>query len=468
MTAPDGFTIFKDEPLLSKENGKDVQMHFQRLHDAILHTRGDGGDKAECNTSTTENSAIGAMNRVGRDSSTADVGAERARTDEPSAKDFPHETKAKIRSGLWTVRGSEVIPKRVDAIWKDSKGGVRLARGEHTLIAGEPGLGKSQTVIAAGAAVTKAGYWPCGEGRAPLGSLIILAAEDSIEHTLVPRLIAAGADLSRVYFVQAAVTEDGKGRRTFNFQADLAKLKALIKDTSDAVLVIIDPVTAYMGKIDGHKNTDVRGVLAPLGELAQECNVAILSVTHFTKGTGSASTKAIDRIIGSIAFIAAPRIGFTVIADPDDPDRRLFLHVKNNISRAPQGLAFRIEQRIAGSDEKGDFVASCIGWESEIVEKTADEALRADGKNEQTATHDVTEFLTNVLASGPVKVKDIEKEARAACLLGPEQVIGQSKPFRSARKTLGIEPYQPKGEKAGGWFWALPVHSPEDAEHPRL
>jgi hypothetical protein len=286
MTAPDGFTIFKDEPLLSKENGKDVQMHFQRLHDAILHTRGDGGDKAECNTSTTENSAIGAMNRVGRDSSTADVGAERARTDEQSAKDFPHETKAKIRSGLWTVRGSEVIPKRVDAIWKDSKGGVRLARGEHTLIAGEPGLGKSQTVIAAGAAVTKAGYWPCGEGRAPLGSLIILAAEDSIEHTLVPRLIAAGADLSRVYFVQAAVTEDGKGRRTFNFQADLAKLKELIKDTSDAVLVIIDPVTAYMGKIDGHKNTDVRGVLAPLGELAQECNVAILSVTHFTKGTG--------------------------------------------------------------------------------------------------------------------------------------------------------------------------------------
>jgi hypothetical protein len=138
MTAPDGFTIFKDEPLLSKENGKDVQMHFQRLHDAILHTRGDGGDKAECNTSTTENSAIGAMNRVGRDSSTADVGAERARTDEQSAKDFPRETKAKIRSGLWTVRGSEVIPKRVDAIWKDSKGGVRLARGEHTLIAGEP------------------------------------------------------------------------------------------------------------------------------------------------------------------------------------------------------------------------------------------------------------------------------------------------------------------------------------------
>src|ERR1700730_6582256 len=104
------------------------------------------------------------------------------------------------------------------------------------------------------AAITTGGYWPCGEGRAPLGSVVILAAEDSIEHTIVPRLIAAGADLSRVYFVQAAVTDDGKGRRTFNFQVDLAKLKALVKDITDAELVIIDPVTAYMGKIDRHKN----------------------------------------------------------------------------------------------------------------------------------------------------------------------------------------------------------------------
>ncbi len=76
----------------------------------------------------------------------------------------------------------------------------------------------------------------------------------------------------------------------------------------------------------------MRGVLASLGKLAHECNVAIVAITHFTKGTGNASTKAINRIIGSIAFIAAPRIGFTVVADTDDSNRRLFLHVKNNIS----------------------------------------------------------------------------------------------------------------------------------------
>jgi hypothetical protein len=51
----------------------------------------------------------------------------------------------------------------------------------------------------------------------------------------------------------------------------------------------------------------------------------------------------------------------------------------------------------------------------EIVEKTADEALRANGKKEQTATADATEFLTKVLASAPVKVTEIENDARAAC-----------------------------------------------------
>jgi hypothetical protein len=96
------------------------------------------------------------------------------------------------------------------------------------------------------APITNGGCWPFGEGRAPLGSVIILAAEDSIEHTTVPRLIAAGADLKRVHFVQAAVAEGGKGQRMFNFQADIAKLKALIREIGDVVLVIIDPVTAYM------------------------------------------------------------------------------------------------------------------------------------------------------------------------------------------------------------------------------
>jgi hypothetical protein len=84
-------------------------------------------------------------------------------------------------------------------------------------------------------------------------------------------------------------------------------------------------------------------------------------------------------------------------------NRRLLLHVKNNISRSPQGLAFRLEQHIVASDEQGDFVGSCVAWEGEPVEKTADEALGGNGNREQTAKADAVEFLSKVLAAGPAK-----------------------------------------------------------------
>ncbi len=97
-------------------------------------------------------------------------------------------------SRLDTVRASEVRPENIDWLWQG-----RIARGKHTMIAGTPGTGKSQLTISIGAAVTTGGTWPCGEGRAPLGHVIILSAEDGVADTIIPRLgpLAAGADLSR-------------------------------------------------------------------------------------------------------------------------------------------------------------------------------------------------------------------------------------------------------------------------------
>jgi hypothetical protein len=113
-----------------------------------------------------------------------------------------------------------------------------------------------------------------------------------------------------------------------------------------------------------------------------------------------------------------------------------------------------LEQQVVASDDKGDLLGSCIAWEGEPVRGTADEMLGVDRK-EPTAKADAVEFLRTILADGPMKASEVEKEAQTACLLRDNQSISQSKPFRSARKELGIEPYQPKGQKAGGWFWAL-------------
>ena len=111
---------------------------------------------------------------------------------------------------------ADIEPEPVEWLWPG-----RIAIGKQTLIAGEAGLGKSQITTAMTAAVTTGGTWPCGEGRAPLGNVIIFSAEDGAADTVVPRLMAARADRQRVRLVSAVRAEDGKGRRAFNLQADL-------------------------------------------------------------------------------------------------------------------------------------------------------------------------------------------------------------------------------------------------------
>lgn len=241
--------------------------------------------------------------------------------------------------GLIISKASDVIPERIEWVWPG-----RVARGKHTAIAGDPGAGKSQLMISIVAAVTTGADFPCGEGQAPIGNVVILAAEDGIADTIVPRLKAAGADLDRVSIITAVRTANGNGTRTFNLQADLDELSKEIAALGNVVLVCIDPVSSYVGKVDSHKNAELRGVLEPLGRMAEETRVAVLSITHFSKGGAGASTNSLYRFIGSIAFVAAPRAAFVVMLDPDDKERRLFLHSKNNLAKPAQGLAFRLAQ----------------------------------------------------------------------------------------------------------------------------
>jgi len=351
--------------------------------------------------------------------------------------------------GLIVHRASDISIEPIEWLWPG-----RIAIGKQTLIAGEAGLGKSQVSNSIAATVTTGGDWPCGEGRAPNGSVLFLCAEDGMADTIVPRLTAAGASLQRVHIVSAVHAEDGKGRRAFNLQADLHLLERKIGDLGDVRLVVIDPISSYMGpKLDSHVNAAVRGVLEPVGELAARLRVAIISITHPPKGTG---TSAINRFIGSVAFVAAARSAFMVTRDPDDQTRRLFLPVKNNLAPIGAGLAFRLEQRMVGPLDKS-IVASAVSWDAEPVSVSAHDALRAtDNGNadKPSATNDAIEFLRIVLASGPLKVAEIEREAREACLLGETQALSQSMPFRSARKALKVE--TTKAGMSDGWIWSLP------------
>jgi putative DNA primase/helicase len=353
---------------------------------------------------------------------------------------------------LISHRASDIWPERIEWVWPG-----RLARGKVALLGGPPGLGKSQVTANMAAIVSTGGRWPCNEGNALLGDVLILSAEDGIADTIIPRLIAAGADMDRVRIVAAATKPDGTGRKTFSLKTDVDLLEELAREMGTVLLIIIDPISAYMGGADGNGNVETREVLEPLAEMANRLGIAVVAVTHLNKG-GAGGQSALNRFAGSIAFVAAARSAYLVIEDNDDENRRLFLQAKNNLGPKGKGLAFRVEQRLI----PGDILASNISWDTDHVTASVDEALIASetrgGGESRSGKDEAADFLRGLLASGAMPVTEVEREARDAGLLGPDSPISQNKSFRSARDIVGIVPQRKGGTGAKGqWVWELPA-----------
>ena len=138
------------------------------------------------------------------------------------------------------------------------------------------------------------------------GSVIILSAEDDDADTILPRLIASGADLSRVHVTAGIVAghtpEGSEVRRGIRLAEDMERLAEIIKRDPDMSLVIIDPISAYLGNVDSHRNAEVRAALTPLSALAAKHRVAVLAICHLSKND---SADPVTRVTGSMAFVAA-------------------------------------------------------------------------------------------------------------------------------------------------------------------
>lgn len=306
----------------------------------------------------------------------------------------------KSHAGAIVVSAASIPPVPLDPVWP----GVLWA-GKPTLLCGDPGLGKSMLTADIAARVTTGEPWPCStESREP-ADVIMLSAEDDPADTLVPRLMAAGADLKRVSFV-AGVNEprqDGMHKTWLSLDRHLQQLHEALRARNAVRLIIIDPLSAYLGRdTDSHNEGDVRSVLAGVADLAAAHKCAVLAIRHLRK---SESSTAQNKVIGSIAFSAAARAVYMVARDPEDEDVRLVLCAKNNL--APDTAGYRYVIKV--SDEGTPFV----GWSDERETRTADEVLGAAPDNRR-AIDDVEEWLLEVLAAGPVhskRMKELAKEA---------------------------------------------------------
>jgi hypothetical protein len=352
-------------------------------------------------------------------------------TNGPDTREETGAASPQARSGLVMVRASDVTPVAVDWIWEG-----RIARGKLTIVAGAPDVGKSQIGAYIAARITMQEHWPQG-ALAPRGDVVILASEDSIEDTWVPRLMSAGADLARVHFIKMVIDKHGK-RRTFNLQEDLEALGEKLNALQKPQLVIIDPITSYLGKVNANQTPDVRGVMEPITALAESCRVGIFAVTHPPK----AQVSAMNAFTGSMAFVAGAQIAFIVVPEPET-ERRLMLAVKNNVGIKAQGRGYTIE----GKTVAPGIIAPRIIWDDAPVDMSADQALAAiDQHNKDGGSlKKAEELLSELLVNGSIAAKEGEEAGRANGI--------SQRTLERARKELGVK--ATKDGFDGGWKWTL-------------
>jgi putative DNA primase/helicase len=367
----------------------------------------------------------------------------------------PDEPKPELEVELICI--NDVKEKPLEWLWNE-----RIPLGKPTVIAGNPGLGKSQITAFMAAKVTTGGAWPEKEGNAPLGDVIILSAEDDAADTIKPRLLAAGADVTKCHVLEAViVNNNGKqSQRSFNLVDDAERLAAVLERIGTVKLVIIDPISAYLGKTDSHNNADLRGVLAPFSTLAAKYGVAIVFVTHFNKSNGQ---EAIARVIGSIGLVAAARAGYAIVKDDKDPDTRYFVPLKCNNGKDYNGFAYQIE----GVKLNNHIKTSKIVWQEGLVD--AHSVLSAVPEAKATAsTAAAAEFLTEQLKGKPPMLKaQIDELANGAGI--SNSALGRTK------QRLGIKHRKLGMDKGWEWYWPEPATPPrawhegtEDAEHCNL
>ena len=264
-----------------------------------------------------------------------------------------------------------------------------LPFGKLTIIQGNPGEGKTYFAMMLTAACTNRKTFPNMEEIEPF-NVIYQTAEDGMGDTIKPRLVEAGADLSRVM-----VIDDTEEALTLSDD----RIEKAIRQ-NQVRLLIIDPVQAFIGAdVDMNRANEVRPVFRKLGMIAEKTGCAIVLIGHLNKSSGTQSTY---RGLGSIDIMAAGRSLLFIGKVKKDPTTRVLIHEKSSLAPPGETMAFKL------GDEEG------FRWVG-AYEISADDLLDGkEGKPTETKLQRGTKLIYELLADGnAVTIRELDEKAKA-------------------------------------------------------
>jgi len=350
------------------------------------------------------------------------------------------ETPASLRR-LVLTRASDIAPRPVIWGWTE-----RLPAGHLSLLPGREGIGKSLFMIWLTAQITR-GMLP-GIYEGSPRPVFYCATEDSWQCTIVPRLIAAGADLELVYKVEIRTIGTTMGNIVveLSLPRDCDLLAAEIRRLGVA-MVALDPLMSSIDRaVDTYNDREMRTVLEPIARLADETGTMFVGLAHFNK---SADIDPLNLVTGSRAFTAVTRAVIAIARDPDADDGGCVVsQVKNNLGRLDLPNLTYVINAVRVKTDEGDTTVPRLHFTGESPRSVRDILADAGSSQERTARTECAAWLTQRLASGPERSKIIEKESEAQEF--------KRRTYIRARQLAGVKAEQrPTGPKGRTEWWSL-------------
>jgi archaellum biogenesis ATPase FlaH len=287
----------------------------------------------------------------------------------------------------------DVEEEDIDWIWYPY-----LAKGELTILEGDPGVGKSYLAQIVCAHLLDGKRLPSVKRLKPItGKIAYFDMENSAGSVTKKRFIHNECEnLADFYQEEEPFSIDDEDVLEQVFDA-IERLKPIV--------VVFDTLNTYIGKADIHKSSETQQAFARFREIAKRFGCSVLVLRHLTKGT---KERALYRGQGSIAFAGLARVVMTVGLMPDDEDTRVMAVTKINVTRPPKALTFTITEL---PDTMKDKDRSKFEW-GEFVDITSEDIVTAAPKKEKgREREDAKSFLEDALAKGPVEVVKLERLA---------------------------------------------------------